>query len=88
MNWLIWALLVTMMGVTMALIRIVRTIPKCKQGIHTFEPRYDLLLPSNITDDGISRVSNSCYSPLEKLFNKVYVYDICVYCGKTIRRKK
>ena len=56
----------------------------CKKGIHRFEPRYDLVWPEGTK---IKAATISSYA-FDELKNKIYVYDICVRCGKTIKREK
>ena len=51
---------------------------RCNEGVHKFEPRYDIVAP-----EFIKRVIkvDSC-SAFAELYEKHYVYDICVRCGK------
>ncbi len=51
---------------------------RCDAGIHDFEPRYNLMLPTHL------KASNVTTHALETLKDKVYIRDICTRCGKTV----
>lgn len=55
----------------------------CKDGVHKYEPRYDMQPPNRIGD------YEGCASGLEDtikaLTKKIYVHDICVKCGNIIK---
>jgi hypothetical protein len=53
----------------------------CKDGVHKFEPRYDRELPEHL------EIKNGYPEAIEAFKNSIYVYDICVRCGKIIKRK-
>jgi hypothetical protein len=57
---------------------------ECKPGKHKFEPRYDRV------DSPYTRTINTeTINPkaiIEALKDKIYIYDICVRCGKTVRK--
>ncbi len=48
---------------------------------HKFEARYD-----EKPRDGDARGSMSLKDLRELLITRIYIQDICVYCGKTIKR--
>jgi hypothetical protein len=50
---------------------------------HKFKPRYDLASPEWM----MGRANIRGIDP-KTLYEKHYVCDICVYCGKTIKREK
>jgi hypothetical protein len=49
---------------------------------HKFEPRYDEILPAEINFGG----GYGGRTFIEALKTKKYIYDICVRCGKIIKR--
>lgn len=56
----------------------------CQEGVHKFEPRYSLYMPQGSElvygkDTGFDRI-------IERQASKIYVYDICVRCGKTVKK--
>jgi hypothetical protein len=58
----------------------------CGQENHSFEARYDLLAPQG----GFQALSGNAQAliiALEAQKQKVYVRDVCVYCGKAIERQ-
>lgn len=54
---------------------------------HGFEPRYDEIMPEAES----RKIEIRSASPVDRvvgaLKNKIYVLDICRYCGKTIERQ-
>lgn len=66
----------------------------CKDRKHKFRPRYDEEY-SSLTEENLKllaktggKISNSA-SPLmceRSLKRKTYIYDICIKCGKIIKR--
>jgi len=57
---------------------------KCERDIHRFVPRYDEIE----MDRGSMEISHVSLGDLRELFiRRVYVYDICRRCGKTIKRE-
>lgn len=58
----------------------------CKKQGHKFEARYDYKYDYKFPDlmEGVTRVSGY---RIEDVKEKVYICDICIYCGKTIYRK-
>ena len=57
----------------------------CYHGSHKFEPRYDEKMnPNNLNISGMS--VHSASEARKLIYYKVYVHDICVKCGKTIKR--
>jgi len=54
-----------------------------EKGNHYFEARYDEKI---VTDEFTNNVATFFSRKLPS--NKIYVHDICVYCGKIIVRSK
>lgn len=46
-----------------------------------FEPRYDRVFPN-----GIKNTGSTYPDTIEACKNKIYVCDVCVTCGKVIKR--
>lgn len=57
--------------------------PKCSDGAHKFEARYDEK-PGNVEIRSVRGVSAADLRELMLL--RVYVHDICVKCGKVVTR--
>lgn len=58
----------------------------CLAGTHNFEPRYD---EETISDDLFKTAagrSESLADMKEILFRKVYVKDVCIWCGEEIKK--
>ena len=62
---------------------------KCFRGgkQHKFEPRYSEE-DSNLVQQGIYLKRIQPNTAKELLKNKIYIYDICVWCGKIIKEEK
>ena len=60
-----------------------RIFGSCEDGIHRFEGRYDQRQP-----EWMGRISEIKCSPsmINRLYERHYVRDVCVRCGKTIER--
>ena len=53
----------------------------CKDGVHKFEARFDRI-PINQTVEQLFWQSPLWDQPVKK----IYVHDICVRCGKAVKR--
>ena len=54
---------------------------KCPNGNHKFEPRYDVRFPRWFATNTIEIKGN-----LDIIKEKIYVKDVCIYCGEEICR--
>lgn len=63
-------------------------------GGHRFEPRYDKRLPDLLKNGNLkvenlqSETAGNVATLMESLKEEIYLYDICVRCGKIVGRKK
>ncbi len=57
---------------------------KCSEDSHRFEPRYDEVAPNWLQN--VEGINGRGISVRRMLYERHYVYDICVRCGKTIKR--
>lgn len=55
---------------------------------HKFEARFDLGPLSIGSGQSISNASHNMLMVLDKFRDKTYVHDICVRCGKIVKREK
>ena len=53
----------------------------CKDGVHKFKPRYDLVAP-----EWMNRLSHWKRGNPKEMYEKVYVHDICVRCGAVAKK--
>ena len=56
----------------------------CRDGVHKFQPRYDLSEPK-IPWEQLAEISIGP-SAVDRLRVKTYVRDVCVRCGEVIER--
>jgi hypothetical protein len=56
---------------------------RCERGVHKFEARYHKIAP-----EWMERVTSFKAVDVESLYEKNYVLDICVRCGRTIKNKQ
>lgn len=53
----------------------------CGNSNHRFEPRYHLKFPERM-----SNIKTWDGGNVESLKEKIYVHDVCVYCGKVAKK--
>jgi len=53
---------------------------RCQRGVHRFQPRYSVVAPA-----WLSLVENIKGLHPKEAYEKHYVCDVCVRCGKTIK---
>ncbi len=58
----------------------------CKDGVHKFRPRYDVV-PNIEILEGMSCRGWSPQDLQELISKKTYIQDVCIKCGKIIERK-
>lgn len=61
-------------------------VKRCDRGIHNFQPRYDEVWPEDTALRSLKSASGDFERLLKTMKNKIYVQDICVKCGKVIKR--
>lgn len=58
-------------------------LKSCKEGVHKFKPRYDIVSPKWMEKRPPGRLRGDAKG---QLYEEIYVKDVCVRCGKEINR--
>ncbi len=57
---------------------------KCHKGIHKFEARYDVEPSHDVAEiKGSTESIKAFFRGIEK---RTYIHDVCIKCGKTIKK--
>lgn len=59
----------------------------CAEGVHQFEARYDESAPDVSSIERLNTTVGGAVEYLNAMKAKTYVYDICVRCGKIVKRE-
>jgi len=55
---------------------------------HNFSPRYSEVLVRSKNYEDYDEYYHNLDHNIDSIINRIYVYDICIWCGKIIERKE